>query len=62
MDRSTLLSMVTSAHSLNQISSVTVALRQWLVEHPDDAEMREVLSELLRSERRFLGTSSPSRM
>jgi hypothetical protein len=61
MDRSALLSMVTSAHSLNQISSVTVTLRQWLVEHPDDAEMREVLSELLRSERRFLGTSSPSR-
>jgi hypothetical protein len=58
MDRTTLLSMVTSAASLNQISSVTVALRQWLIEHPEDAEMRDALQGLLRTERAFLGAGS----
>lgn len=55
MDRTTLLSMVSSASSLNQISSVTAALREWLADHPDDAGMRDVLEGLMRRERGYLG-------
>jgi hypothetical protein len=61
MDRTNLLSMVSSASSLNQISSVTAALREWLGEHPDDAEMRDVLQGLARRERGYLAPSSLSR-
>jgi hypothetical protein len=61
MERTELLSMVSSASSLNQISSVTAALREWLADHPDDAEMRDAMEGLMRMERGYLGASRFSR-
>lgn len=61
MDRTKLLSMVSSASSLNQISSVMAALREWLAEHPEDAEMRDVVEGLLRTEHGYLDTSASGR-
>jgi hypothetical protein len=54
MDRSELLSLVSTATSLNQISSLTAGIRAWLAEHPDDEEMRDVFQELTRREREQL--------
>ena len=51
MDRSELLSLVSSASSLNQISSLMAGVRTWLVDHPDDDEMRTAIIELSRLER-----------
>ncbi|HUL84504.1 MAG TPA: hypothetical protein VLX89_03180 [Actinomycetota bacterium] len=54
MERSELFELVSSASSLNQISSVTAGVRAWLAEHPDDDEMRDVFQELARRERELL--------
>ena len=54
MERTELLSLVSTASSLNQISSVTAGIRAWLADHPDDEEMREVFQELARRERELL--------
>ena len=51
MDRTELLSLVSSASSLNQISSLMAGARMWLIDHPDDDEMRTVIMELSRLER-----------
>lgn len=51
MDRTQLLSRVSSASSLNQISSVMAGIREWLVEHPDDEDMRDAFQGLARLER-----------
>lgn len=51
MTRTQLLASVSSASSLQQISSVMAGLRTWLTEHPDDDEMREAFRELARLER-----------
>jgi len=60
MDRTALLSMVSSTSSLDQISSVMAALREWLAEHPEDAEMRDVVEGVIRAERGYLGPSASS--
>jgi hypothetical protein len=51
MDRTELLHLVSTASTLNQISSVMAAVRAWLADHPDDAEMREAVAVLSRMER-----------
>jgi energy-converting hydrogenase A subunit M len=51
MDRSELLSQVSEASSLNQISSVMAAARTWLADHPDDDEIRGAIWQLSRMER-----------
>jgi hypothetical protein len=51
MERTELLELVSHASSLNQISSVMAGIRRWLVDHPDDDEMRRALVELSRMER-----------
>jgi hypothetical protein len=51
MERTELLELVSSASSLNQISSVMAGIRRWLVDHPDDDEMRQAITELSRMER-----------
>ena len=61
MDRTTLLSLVSSASPLNQISSVMVAVREWLCDHPNDSDMREVLEGLARMERSYFAPSGFSR-
>jgi hypothetical protein len=58
MDRTTLLAQVSSASSLNQISSLIVAVREWLSAHPEDSEMRDVLEGLARTERAYFAPSS----
>jgi len=61
MDRTALFSMVSSASSLNQISSVMAAVREWLAAHPEDSEMRDVLEGLARMERGYFAPSGLSR-
>ena len=51
MDRSELLSQVSEASSLNQISSVMAAARTWLVDHPEDDEIRGAIWQLSKMER-----------
>jgi len=51
MNRTRLLELVSSASSLNQISSVMAGVRAWLAEHPDDDEMRGAFRQLTRMER-----------
>ena len=51
MERTELLGLVSEASSLNQISSVMAALRRWLVDHPDDEEIRCAIADLSRIER-----------
>jgi hypothetical protein len=51
MDRTELLHEVSTASSLQQISSVMASVRAWLAEHPDDREMREAILTLTRVER-----------
>jgi hypothetical protein len=51
MDRTELLSQVSSAASLNQISSVIAGIRAWLAEHPDDDDMHQAFREITRLER-----------
>ena len=51
MDRSELLAQVSHASSLNQISSVMAAARTWLVDNPDDDEIRSAIWQLSRMER-----------
>jgi hypothetical protein len=51
MERTELLELVSSASSLNQISSVMAGIRRWLVDHPDDDEMRQAITELSHMER-----------
>ena len=51
MNRTQLLALVSTASSLNQISSVMAGVRAWLADHPDDEEMRGVIRELSRMER-----------
>ncbi|HLB39112.1 MAG TPA: hypothetical protein VJM84_01540 [Actinomycetota bacterium] len=51
MERTELLTLVSTASSLNQISSVMAALRAWLSDHPEDEEMRAAVYELSRMER-----------
>jgi len=51
MERTELLSLVSTASSLNQISSLMAAIRAWLASHPDDEEMRGAVLELSRLER-----------
>ena len=54
MDRTELLALVSSASSLNQLSSITAGVRAWLVDHPEDEEIGGVLLELARREREQL--------
>jgi hypothetical protein len=56
MDRTELLARVSTASSLNQISSIMATVRTWLAEHPDDQEMRGVVTELARLEREHFST------
>lgn len=51
MDRTELVSQVSRAASLNQISSVIAGIRTWLAEHPDDDDMRQAFRDLTRLER-----------
>jgi hypothetical protein len=51
MERTELLSLVSTASSLNQISSLMAGMRSWLAAHPDDEEMRGAVLELSRLER-----------
>jgi hypothetical protein len=51
MDRTRLLQLVSTAASLDQISTVMAGVRTWLVEHPDDEEMRSAFQQLARLER-----------
>ncbi len=51
MERTELLSLVSSASSLNQISSLMAGVRAWLIDHPDDEEMRSMVLQLSRMER-----------
>jgi hypothetical protein len=51
MERTELLALVSTASSLNQISSVMAGLRAWLSDHPDDDEIRSAVFELSRMER-----------
>jgi hypothetical protein len=53
MDRTELLHEVSTASSLQQISSVMTSVRAWLAEHPDDREMREAIGTLTRVEQQF---------
>ena len=46
MERTELLSLVSTASSLNQISSLMASMRMWLAAHPDDEEMRSAVLEL----------------
>ena len=46
-----LLSLGSTASSLNQISSLMASMRMWLAAHPDDEEMRAGVLELSRIER-----------
>ena len=62
MDRTALLSMVSSTSSLDQISSVMAALREGLAEHPEDTEMRDVVAGVIRAERGYLGSTTSSRV
>lgn len=57
MDRTELLSRVSTASSLHQISSVMASVREWLVDHPDDQEMREAITVLSRLEREHFATA-----
>ena len=52
MDRSELLSQVSEASSLNQISSVMAAARTWLADHPEDDEIRGAIWQLSKMEPR----------
>ena len=54
--------MVSSTSSLDQISSVMAALREWLAEHPEDTEMRDVVEGVIRAERGYLGPTTSSRV
>ena len=54
--------MVSSTSSLDQISSVMAALREWLAEHPEDTEMRDVVAGVIRAERGYLGPTTSSRV
>ena len=51
MERTELLALVSTASSLNRISSLMAGMRAWLAEHPDDDEMRGAILELSRMER-----------
>jgi hypothetical protein len=51
MERTELLSLVSTASSLNQISSLMASMRMWLAAPPDDEEMRAAVLELSRMER-----------
>ena len=51
MERTELLSLVSTASSLNQISSLMASMRMWLAAHHDDEEMRSAVLELSRMER-----------
>jgi hypothetical protein len=51
MERTELLNLVSHASSLNQISSVMAGIRRWLIDHPEDDEMRRAIVELSRMER-----------
>ena len=51
MDRTALLAQVSTASSLNQISTAITGVRNWLAEHPDDDEMRHAFQQLTRLER-----------
>jgi hypothetical protein len=51
MDRMELLAQVSTAFSPNDISSAVAGLRTWLVEHPEDDEMRLALQQLTRLDR-----------
>lgn len=51
MDRTHLLQLVSTAASLDQISTVMAGVRTWLAEHPDDDEMRSAFQQLARLER-----------
>lgn len=54
MDRSELITQITSASSLNDISSALSAARYWLAEHPQDEDIRDVMQRLTREERERL--------
>lgn len=51
MTRTELLRQVSTASSLNQISSVMASLRAWLAEHPDDDALHDAFRDLARAER-----------
>jgi hypothetical protein len=51
MDRTTLLHLVSTAATLDQISTLMAGVRAWLAEHPDDDEMRGAFQQLARLER-----------
>lgn len=51
MDRTTLIGLVSSAATLDQISTVMAGVRTWLAEHPEDDEMRTAFQQLARLER-----------
>jgi hypothetical protein len=57
MDRTELLSQITTASSLNQISSAMSAARAWLTEHPEDDQVRDGVQGLARLEREHLAYS-----
>lgn len=51
MDRTTLLRLVSTAATLDQISTLMAGVRTFLAEHPDDDEMRSAFQQLARLER-----------
>jgi hypothetical protein len=59
MTRTELLHQVSTASSLNQISSVMASIRMWLVDNPDDDEMHDVFRELARQEREHFAVGRP---
>lgn len=56
-ERTELLSTISAASSLNQISSAMSAARAWLSEHPDDDQVRDGVQGLARLEREHLAYS-----
>ncbi len=54
MDRSELITQITSASSLNDIASALSAARYWLNENPQDEDVRAAIQLLTRQERERL--------
>jgi len=54
MERTELITQITSASSPNDIASAFSAARFWLAEHPEDDAIRTELQELARLERERL--------
>jgi hypothetical protein len=54
MERTELISQITSATSPNDMSSAMSAARSWLADHPEDDSVRTAIQSLAQAERERL--------